>query len=124
MRARIIMTAIIIGLLLLIVIAGPAACNRMRAMDKQAEVDRGQGEASIDAGVEAIGTIANQAQRDNETDREVRNAIDQINAAPAGDSNDAALRAVCGLRTYRATRQCSELRAADTAANERTDTGK
>lgn len=121
MSQRIILIMVVIGLLLLIVIAGPAACNRMRAMDKQAEIDRGQGEASIDAGVEAISTIANQAQRDSETDKEVRNAIDQINSAPAGGSNDAALRAVCGLRSYVSTRQCTELRAANTAANEGTN---
>lgn len=124
MRTRIIMGAVIAALLLLIVIAGPAACNRMRAMQQQSKIDRGQGEASINAGVEAIGTIANQSQRDVETEKEVRNAIDQINAAPAGDSNDAALRAVCGLRTYRATRQCAELRAADTSADEGANTAR
>jgi len=105
-------------------IAGPAACNRMRAMQQQSKIDRGQGEASLNAGVDAIGTIANQSQRDAETEKEVRNAIDQINDAPAGDSNDAALRAVCGLRTYRATRQCAELRQADTEGDERPDASR
>ncbi len=122
MRTRIIMGAAILALVIFIIIAGPAACNRIRALQDQARVDQGQSGAAIGAGVEAINTIAGQAERDAATDREVKNAIDQINAAPAGDSNDAAIRAVCGMRSYRDTRQCARLREAHTGADEGKDT--
>jgi hypothetical protein len=80
--------------------------NRAGAEARYSNETRQAGEASAKDAIETTGAI-NAAQR--ETQAQVERSIDEIRNAPAGNSNDAATRAACKLRSYRNTRRCVEL---------------
>lgn len=104
--------AIIIALAIALVVVATFGYNRWqreRAAAAQSKVDRGQADAVSKAAGEAVETIGNNADKAAATDKMVREGSDAITNAPAGNSNDAALRASCRMRAYRDTDRCRKL---------------
>jgi hypothetical protein len=109
------------ALAVFLLLAGPATIRSLFTAKKQADVAQGQAGASIASGAEAMNTVSNVQIQADETRQNVKEAQDAIEAAPSGDSNDAADRAVCGLRAYRDNQRCARLRVADSAKPDRPD---
>lgn len=86
--------------------------TRTQALENR--VAKGQAEASVNSGAEAMNTVSNVAAAQAETERIVKEATNEIRSAPAGNSNAAAERAACKLRQYKHLERCARLRAADT----------
>lgn len=80
-----------------------------------ARVDQGQAGANMNASVEAIQTQGNNADRAAAIDATVKDGQNDVHAAPSGNSNDAADRATCQLRSYRGSGRCRKLLGADPA---------
>lgn len=100
---------LLIGVLLLVVVTvGPSMCSRMLSAEKQAKLNKAQGDAAIGAGSEAMNTAGVVGSNAASTDEKVRQGHDEIDKAPAGDSNDAALRAACRMNSYRDTTACKQ----------------
>jgi hypothetical protein len=89
--------------------------SAMHGEKVNARVDQGQAAANMNASVEAIQTQGNNADRASATDATVKDGQDDVKAAPGGNSNDAADRATCRLRSYRDTGRCRQLLGADPA---------
>jgi hypothetical protein len=81
----------------------------------QGRLDRGQAEAGVNAGSDAIATIGNVTATEANILDTVKEGQDEIDRAPAGNSNAAADRATCSLRYYRDTPGCAALRSAGSA---------
>jgi hypothetical protein len=96
----------------LLVLFGPSACRSLFTAKKQAEVARGQEKAAIGSGAEAMNTVSGVEQNTAAIETTTKEKSDEVKAAPAGDSNDAADRAVCGMRSYRNSERCARLRSA------------
>lgn len=97
------------GLLLVAAIAfGVSQCQQRQSADKQAEVSREQGNASIGAGAEAVNTVGGIANSDAATDDTVAAGEDAIRNAPEGQKGHATKRAVCKLKAYANTPACKE----------------
>lgn len=111
---RIIAALVGIALVVLLLIFGPQACNSYFAARQEARNAKGQAEASVNSGAEAMNTVSNVSAGDDRIDAEVKGATDEIRAQPAGNSNNAALRASCRLRSFRDDERCAALRRADT----------
>lgn len=112
-RTRIILGIVLIALVAFILFGGITACQKMLGAKKQAEVSKGQAEASIDSGAEAMNTVSAVDQSDKATDKATKEATDEIRKAPPGNSNDAALRAACRMRQYQHHERCAALRGLD-----------
>lgn len=97
------------ALLLALAIGGTLLVQHWLSAGKQAKVDGGQARATGDAGVVALQVQGEIAAQRSQVDINVRGKIDAIQSAPAGDSNDAADRALCGMRSYRETGRCTAL---------------
>jgi hypothetical protein len=91
---------------------GPAACTSLFTAKKEAEVRRGQGSAAIESGAAAMNIVSTVEANAQETRVTVKEGEDAIQAAPSGDSNDAADRALCSMRSYRNHERCARLRGA------------
>lgn len=104
-----------IALAVLVLVWGPAACTSFFTAKKEAEVQRGQAGAATQSGAEAMNTVSAVETNAQATREAVKEGTDAIHAAPSGDSNDAADRAMCGLRSYRNHKRCAGLRGADPA---------
>lgn len=103
-----VMLAALVAVLLL---WGPAACQRMRSLGAQSKLDRGQGQAAVESGHDAVDTVGNVAaaatdseRLSQENDKEIRNAKGaSVRVDPAVST--AGLRAFCkrpsGARTER-----------------------
>jgi hypothetical protein len=85
------------------------AWQRSRAAGIQSKVDQGQGAAIGKAGGVAVETVGNNADNATAIDKTVKEGTNAIANAPAGDSNDAALRASCKLRSFSNTDRCRQL---------------
>ena len=68
-----------------------------------------QGTAAIQSGADAVSTVGNEQARETDIHSTVKEATDAIAQAPAGNSNDAADRAACELRSYRHQPRCVAL---------------
>ena len=97
--------AIVVGL----AIFGPAACNRYLAEKKAGQIVRGQGKATLESMDVANSTAAETATAARATAAQARALADTVRAAPAGYSNDAALRAACAMKAYRTAPACLAL---------------
>lgn len=95
--------------LLGLIMWGPAACNRYLAEKQAHKIDKGQSEATLDALDLADKTEAERRALAAEIEAQAAELAKAIREAPAGDSNDAADRAVCQTRTYRETPKCVAL---------------
>lgn len=65
--------------------------------------------AAVESGRDAVQTTGNVAANAAARMNDVERGNDEIEKAPAGDSNDAALRAACRLRSYRDQPRCTQL---------------
>ena len=83
--------------------------QRARGAETSERIAKGQRGAAIESGSDAVQTIGNTQASETETHQTVKDATNAINSAPAGDSNDTAERAACGLRAYRHTDRCITL---------------
>ena len=110
---RIALAVLCAVLMLSIVIVGPSMCSRMLSAEKESKLHKAEGRAAIDAGAEAMNAAAAVGSNAATTDERVRQGNEEIDKAPAGNSNDAALRAACGMRSYRNSEQCSRMRQAN-----------
>ena len=112
-RARILL-ALVIGVIAIITIgSGISACQKILSQKTQIAVSKGQAGAAIDAGAEAMNTVSAVDRADQVTEQTVKEATDEIRKAPAGNSNDAAIRAACRLRQYQHHERCAALRGSD-----------
>lgn len=102
--------AMIVGAVLLvgIILFGLNECRARQAADTQAEVSKEQGQASINAGAAAMGTVSNVASNDAATDATVAQGQSEIRNAPEGQKGQAARKAACRLKAYRGTPECKE----------------
>lgn len=100
---------------------GPSACTSYFSAKKQAEVSKGQAGAAIDSGAEAMNTVSDVEQNAAITRETTKEAQHEVESAPAGDSNDAADRAACRMRSYANSERCARLRAARPAVAGRPD---
>lgn len=123
MRLKLIVAAVLVGLTLLFVTVGPSLVSSLFTAKQEARVAKGQAGAATEAGAEAMNTVSTLTEHAADTDRATKGGIDAINAAPGGDSNDAALRAACGMRVYRDSKQCAGLSAAGAGNAARADPG-
>ena len=108
-QARLIIGLITAALLVALLVFGPQACNSLMTAKKQVRVGQGQAEAGKQSGEVADATVDDVAAAGDEIDDTVSEGKKDIDAAPVGKSNDAALRASCRLKTYKDTDQCKEL---------------
>lgn len=100
----IVVAAIGVGCFLLYLMAD----NFFSSKDKaDARLARAEASAVIEA-VEEIKIIENErAIVVADIDKETKDAIETVLAAPAGDRNDATIAAVCGLRVYKHRPECA-----------------
>lgn len=85
------------------------SCEQARSAKTQADLAKGQAGAAVQSGHDAVETLGNAAAREAEIRDTVKDGTDAIEKAPAGDSNDAADRAACQLRSYRHQPRCIAL---------------
>jgi type II secretory pathway pseudopilin PulG len=83
--------------------------QKQRAAALQNKVIQGQADAAIKAGKIAVETVGNNADNAAAIDKTVREGTDAIDKATPGDSNDAALRESCKLRSFINTDRCRKL---------------
>lgn len=102
---------LLIGALLLTVALamGMRSCTAARRAAAEADLARDRGQAAIESGRDAVNTIGSAAARETEIHGTVQEATHAIAQAPAGDSNDAADRAACRMRSYRDQPRCRAL---------------
>lgn len=106
--SRVIGMVVAAVLLILLVSFGLYQCQSRKTADKQAEVSKGQAEASIDSGVVALETASNIVASDDATDAQVAAAQAEIAAAAKGQKGAAAKKAACRFKAYKDTPQCKE----------------
>ena len=100
---------VVVAVALVAAMFGLWSWQRQRGAKTEAKVAKGQSGAAMQSGADAVDTIGNAQARETSIDRTVKDGSDAIDAAPAGDSNDAALRAACGMRSYRDQPACAAL---------------
>lgn len=98
--------------LVVLLVAGPAGCRKLRSLGAQNKVTQGQLGASHNSAADAIATTGNTAagERASEemtraNDKEIRNAPganDPVNPA----ARDAGLRSLCRRPAYRDSERC------------------
>jgi hypothetical protein len=101
----------LIGLIVLMVAIwfGFHEFSKSRTAGQQAELNKGQTDAAIKSGQDAVNTFGNEQAREGTIHDDVRTGTDEIGKAAGGNSNDAADRAACSMRTYRHTSKCVAL---------------
>lgn len=83
--------------------------QRARSASVEASLVTRQHGAAIESGADAVRTIGNTMWNETMVRATVKEGIDAIDQAPGGDSNDAADRAACRLRSYRHSGKCVAL---------------
>lgn len=107
--------ALIAAIVILGVIWLVSALTSGQKAKTEAKVAKNQNEAILDS-VDVAKEVAAEAERNaDEITDETRELVNEVLAAPPGNSNAAALRAVCGMRAYQRRAECSGLRTADPA---------
>tara|TARA_R110000824_G_scaffold401790_1_gene616445 strand:- start:31716 stop:32066 length:351 start_codon:yes stop_codon:yes gene_type:complete len=109
-QTRVIIGLIIAALVVAALVFAPAMISKIMTQKKQIRVEQGQAEAGTQTGEAVLDELGKKAAADAEIDKSVEEATAEIDKAPAGFSNDAALRASCALQTYKNTAKCRELR--------------
>jgi hypothetical protein len=113
---RTLIPALLVGVLATVLLLwGPAACRSYFTSKTEVRVTKGQAEAGLEAGEIAVDTVGKNKADSDAVDQAVKEAMDELENAPDGNSNDAALRAACKLRSYQRDQRCAELRKADSA---------
>ena len=98
-----------------LVFGGPALVTSLFSAKKEARIAKGQSKAAIDSGAEAGNTVSNVIAADAAIANTVQEGTHEIEQAEAGNSNAAAERAACGMRSYRDSKRCAALREAGAA---------
>ena len=108
-RANIV-PALVIGLLLIgAAMIGWNQWQALRGAKTETKVQAGQIGAALASGHDAVQTVGNNQDRATEIKQAVKDGTDEIDKAPAGNSNDAADRAACRMRSYRNSPKCLAL---------------
>lgn len=110
LTARTIALLVGVALLLGLIAFALHQWNVARTAKTQSRIDRGQAEAATATASDALSTMGNATAAAQETDKTVQEGRDAIDNADAGNSNDAADRAMCRMRTYYDTERCRQLR--------------
>lgn len=97
--------ALIVVLALLIVL-GPAACNRYLIEKEAGRISKGQGEATLNSLDEAHNTVANVEANEAATDEAVKQGTSEVRAAPEGQKGAAARNAACRFKANRNKPEC------------------
>lgn len=108
-QARLIIGLIVAAIVVAAFVFGPAMVSKIMTQKKQIRVEQGQAEAGTQTGEAALDELGKNADATDEIDKSVDDAQAEINKAPPGYSNDAALRASCRLKSYQNTQQCKDL---------------
>lgn len=106
------MTRLGIALGVVVLLLGLMALGALRSCSSarvESRVATQQRDAASASGHDAVETLGNAVAREQDVRVRVEVGSNAIRNAPAGDSNDAALRAACGMRSYRGSEQCVEL---------------
>jgi hypothetical protein len=103
---RIIVMLIAGAALIGVILFGLEQCRERQNADKQAEVSKEQGQASIAAGTSAMNTVSNVNSNDAATDATVSEGQASVRNAPEGQKGKAAIAAACRLKAYRDDPQC------------------
>lgn len=85
------------------------SCQSAQTAKTQADLAKGQAGAAIQSGADAVETQGNVNANATATHATVKDGTDAIDKATPGDSNDAADRAACQLKSYRKTPKCVTL---------------
>jgi hypothetical protein len=97
------------GIALVLALITMRSCSASQTARTETRLAAGQAGAAIESGTDAVQTIGNAQTNETEIHAIVKDSTDAIQAAPAGNSNDAADRAACRLRSYRNTGKCVAL---------------
>lgn len=120
--ARIVSYLVLAVLAVLLVLWGPAACNKYLAERTAHRIDKGQSEATLDS-VDVANAVAGEVDRTaGELSAETKELANEVLSQPPGNSNAAAVSAVCGMRAYRDSERCAGVRAPDPSVAADTDT--
>lgn len=110
-RFRLIAGIVGLVLIVLFVLFVTGTLRSMFTAKQEARVAKGQQGAATQAGGVAVNTMGNVMAADDEIDKAVKGGTDEIRTQPAGNSNDAAVRAACRMRVSPADRErCARLR--------------
>lgn len=109
LRANIIPALIMAALLITLGLFGWEQWQALRGVKTEVKVQAGQTGAAIASGHDAVQTIGNTQARETKIQQTVKDGTDEIDKAPAGDSNDASDRAACRMRAYRHSPKCVAL---------------
>ena len=85
------------------------SCSATNTAKTETRLATGQAGAAIESGTDAVQTIGNAQTNETDIHANVKEGTDAIQSAPAGNSNDAADRAACRLRSYRNSSKCVAL---------------
>jgi hypothetical protein len=98
-----ILIALLVGLLAL------RSCTTARTARTETRLATSQRGATIGSGSDAVQTLDHAQATEQATRATVKEGTNAINQAPGGDSNDAAERAACRMRSYRHSGKCVAL---------------
>lgn len=106
---RIVIIAGLALLILCLVAIGVIQWQRAARAGAEARYSNESKKAGAQSAKDAIEATGAAHARETDIKTEVERLNDEISKAPAGDSNAAAERAACQLRSYRHSRRCVEL---------------
>ena len=104
----------VIAILLLL-----SQCEDSRRAAREADLNRGQGQAATESGRDAVGTVGAVAGRQAETDRTTRENENEIRNAPGADApvdpavGRAGRDSLCRRAAYRGSAECVQRAPAD-----------
>ena len=104
------LTAALLAAVLLLL--GPAACQRIRSLSAQARLGDEQLKAAAKSGADAVDTAGRAARRERESEETTRTNEREIRHAEGADDRvhpgvrDAGLRSLCRRAAYRDSERC------------------
>lgn len=107
-----IMLGLIVLLVVIVIFAGPAACQKIRSQGAQSRVERSQAEAASNSAADAIGTVAASGEATAASEELTRSNEKEIRDAQGADErvgagvNAAGLRSLCRRAAYRDDPRC------------------
>ena len=114
-------TLLLLGLVMAAIWWGYSTWASGKTAKAEAKLGKETTSAVIDT-VEVADAVAENVNKTaDQIDGEVKELANEILSAPPGNRNDAARRAVCGMRAYRDHPQCAGMRPADSEKPARPD---
>lgn len=108
-HTRLIAALAAIALAVLLGLVAWSQWQRAHVARTETRLATGQRGAAIDSGTDAVETVGTAQANEADTQIIVKEGTDAIQQAPGGDSNAAADRAACRLRSYRHSVKCVAL---------------